>query len=167
MPLEGVEPLLTLAEVGLGLSGFAAIILVLTKRLDSVPTETALTFRYMVLNALFPAVFVFLPLIFFGLGFGSSSWRYSAFSVCLVQTVVVWPTAIIMHRAAKAPISTVSAKTIFGIGWVIAVLAFLVQAGSILGYPQPSSAGTFLLGLWLWIVLAAFQFLQLLFGLLR
>lgn len=162
-----MEAVATLSEFALALAGFAAIALVLGEREGALPPGAVFVVRFMVVNALGPAILALLALVLAQVGVPQPGlWRLcsgvylagAAFSGMLslrYERDLIRAGQLILNRGLNVGI------------WIAVFVAHAIELSNLIGVPAPPSAGLFLLGLWTLLAIGAFQFVALLFVVLR
>jgi hypothetical protein len=162
-----IDQLLGFSEIALALAGFAAIALVLGRREGVLPSGSAYVVRFMVVNALGPALLALFAFVLQLLGVPEPAlWRLCS-GLYLVVAVFLLLLSLRQERELKQSGELLLPKTFARAMWGGALLAHVVQVSNLVGYPTGPSAGVFLLGLWVLLSLAAVQFVTLLFLSLR
>jgi hypothetical protein len=164
--MEGSEALSALAEVAIGITGFAAIALVLSRSRDSLSPDILLVIRTMIVNGVFLALLALFPWV---LASGTlpptEVWRWSSGAFVFGVLFVVWPVYVREQRALgplQAGLFRLSLVT-----WGLAGLMMLVQVANLLGWPLSPSFSAFYLGLWLGLSVPGIAFVFLIYRLLR
>jgi hypothetical protein len=162
-----MEATATLCEFALALAGFAAIALVLGQREGALPAGAVFVVRFMVVNALGPAMLALLALVLAQVGVPEPAlWRLCSALYLIGATYFGWLSLRHERQLAQAG-ELLFTRGLNGMAQVGVVLAHAVELSNLIGFPAAPSAGLFLLGLWLLLALAAFQFVALLFLVLR
>lgn len=161
--MDAFDTLLTLAEVSLGLAGFAGIVVVFGRGRDELPAADA--FRLLALVGCSLGT-LFLSLISVALGFlgvaepGLWQWSSALFVASLVPVHVF---AFVRVRRDVAEILEVVPVYLLPIGVCLFVTNFIAQICNSLGVGWSPSFGVYFLGLLLYLGFAAVQFARMLF----
>lgn len=162
-----MDSLGTFSEFALALAGFAAIALVLGQRQGAIPPGAIYIVRFMVVNALGPALLALLALVLAEATMPEPLlWRVCS-AIYLAVAVFFGLLSLRQQRALAS-----SGELIFtgplNVGvWLASLAAHLVELLNLVGFPLPPSLGLFLLGLWILLAVAGVQFVALLFLVLR
>jgi hypothetical protein len=141
---DSSDPFLTLAEVGIGLAGFAGIVVALTKRVAPLTSGEAVLVRELILNSLAVVLLALLPVGLVLLGSqGAGVWRgLSAFHAALI-VLVAWPSlALQVRRVPSHQRDPTTYLVIVAVGALAVALQFL-NASTLLFSP---SAGVYFFG---------------------
>jgi hypothetical protein len=162
-----VEAVATFCEVALALAGFAAIALVLGQREGAIPPGAIYIVRFMVINALGPALLSLLAIVLAELGMGEPALWRACSGVYVAAALFVGLLSLRHQRALSRAGELVFTGVLNASVWGGSFLAHAIELSNLLGYPAAPSAGLFLLGLWVLLAVAAVQFVALLFLVLR
>jgi len=162
-----LDPFGTFSEFALALAGFAAIALVLGQRQEALPPGAVHIVRFMVVNALGPALLSLLAGLLVVTGFPRPLLWQLGSGAYLAVAVFFGLLSLRQERELAR-----SGELAFGPGlhyafWTGTLAAHGIQAWNLLGLSGAPSAGLFLVGLWVLLLVAAVQFVALLFSLLR
>jgi hypothetical protein len=123
--------------------------------------------RFMVVNALGPALLALLAVVFQLLAVPEPGlWRLCS-GLYLGSAAFVGVLSLRQERSLARAGELVFAPSLSRPIWAGAFLAHLVQLSNLIGFPLEPSIGVFLLGLWMLLLLAGVQFVALLFLALR
>lgn len=161
--VDRIDQLISFSEFALALAGFAAISLALGRREGSLPAGSAYVVQFMVVNALGPALLALLAAVLHQLAIPQDLlFRFCSGLYLLVA--VFFATLSLRRERALASTGSLVLPTGLSRGlWSGSMLAHLVQLSNFVGYPVDPSVGVFLLGLWILLLMAAIQFISLLF----
>jgi len=168
MPAERrVEAIATLSEFALALAGFAAIALVLGQREGALPPGAIYVVRFMVVNALGPAILSLLAVVLAQVGVPEPGlWRLcSAFY--LAGGAFFGALSLRHQRDLSRTGQLILTRSLHYALWIGSFVAHAIELSNLIGYPWPPSAGMFLLGLWVLLAMAGLQFVALLFLVLQ
>jgi len=161
--LEASDTLLTLAEISLGLAGFAGIVVVFGRGPGALPPADSLR-----LVALVGASFgtLFLSLIPIALGFVGVAepelWQWS--SAIMVALIVPGHVIGALHiRRIAAEMFEVTPVYLLGIGACLLLSNLIAQICNCLGVASLPNFGVYLFGLIVYLGFAATQFARMLF----
>ena len=161
--MEASDTLLTLAEVSLGLAGFAGIVIVFGRGPGALPPADS--FRLLALVSCSLAT-LFLSLISIALGFVGVTepelWQWSS-AMMVALAVPAHLFAFSRVRRDAAEIFEVLPAFMLPIGASFFVANFVAQICNALGVAWVPSFGVYLFGLILYLLFAAFQFARMLF----
>ncbi len=165
--MEGSDALSALAEVAIGITGFAAIALVLSRSRDSLSPDILLVIRTVIVNGVFIALLALFPWV---LAFGTlpptEVWRWSSGAFVFGVLFVVWP-VYIREQRALGPRPDAGVSRVLVVGWGLGGLALIVHLANLFGWPLSPSFSAFYLGLWLALLIAGIEFVFLIYRLLR
>jgi hypothetical protein len=163
MQLEAADTLLTLAEVSLGLAGFAGIVVVFGRGPGALPPADSLR-----LAALVGASFgtLFLSLIPIALGFVGvpepELWQWSS-AIMVVLVAPAHGVGMLRIRRIADEIFEVTPVYLLGIAAFLFLGNLIAQVCNSLGVGSLPMFGVYLFGLILYLVFAATQFARMLF----
>jgi hypothetical protein len=159
--MDPVSTLVGFAEVSVAIAGFAAIVLVLGTRADSLEPHHAANIRVMVLNGVASALFCLFSVAV--LAFEISSplvWRLlSGFGLALLIGASIMNYALFLRHLPPAPRTAT-------VWWSFAAVAGLIQLANAVGAIATPSFALFLLGLVVVLSQAGAQFVQMVYALL-
>ena len=165
--MEGADGLSALAEVAIGIAGFSAIALVLSRSNDSLSPDLLLVIRTVIVNGVFAAFLALFPWI---LASGTlpptEVWRWSSGAFVFGVLFVVGPVHVREQRAL-GPLQDTGLSRLSLVTWGLAGLMLLVQVANLLGWPLSPSFSAFYLGLWLGLSVPGIAFVFLIYRLLR
>lgn len=159
---EAAGALLTLAEIGIGLVGFAGLILAVTRRTSSMSRIEVLQLQELVRAGLGAAALALVPVGAMLVGAsGPALWRTASGIHVLIVAAGAFPMIAYelrrIPRAERAP--TLPAVT-YGLGSV----CVLIQGANVVGWPFGVSPGPYFLGVLVPLGVAALYFTRLLFS---
>ena len=165
--MEGSDALSALAEVAIGIAGFAAIALVLSRSRDSLSPDLLFVIRTMIVNGVITAFLALFPWV---LASGTlpptEIWRWSSGACVFGVLFVAWP-VYIREQRALGPQHDTGVSRLFVVGWSLGGLMLLVHVANLFGWPLSPSFSAFYLGLWLGLSVAGISFVFLIYRLLR
>jgi hypothetical protein len=165
--MEGSDALSGLAEVAIGITGFAAIALVLIRSRDSLPPNILLVIRTMIVNGVFIAFLALFPWV---LASGTlpptEVWRWSSGVFVFGVLFVVMP-VYAREQRALGPLPDTGLLRLSLVTWGLAGLMLLVHVANLFGWPLSPSFSAFYLGLWLGLSVPGIAFVFLIYRLLR
>ncbi len=165
--MEGSEALSALAEIAIGIAGFAAITLVLSRNRDSLSPELLFVIRTMIVNSMLTAFLALFPWVLQSATLlRSEVWRWSSAAWVLFVLFVVWP-VYIREQRALALRADAGVFRLAVVGWGLGGLAMVVHCANVFGWPLDPSFSAFYLGLWLALGVAGISFVFLIYRLLR
>jgi hypothetical protein len=161
--LEAFDALLTLAEVSLGLAGFAGIVVVFGRGPGILPPADTLRLAALV-GASFGTLFLSLTSIALGfLGVPEPElWQWSS-AIMVVVFVPVHVVGMLRVRRIAADMFEVTPVYLFVIGALLFVGNLIAQVCNSLGVGSLPIFGVYLFGLILYLGFAAMQFARMLF----
>ena len=162
-----MEALGTFSEFALALAGFAAVALVLVQRGGALPPGAIYVVRFMVVNALGPALLALLALVLLETGVSEPLlWRLC--SGVYLSFAIFFAALSLRHQRELSEKGELLLEGALNTGvWAGAFLAHALQLVNLIGFPAGPSLGLFLLGLWVLLLMAGVQFVALLFVVLR
>ena len=163
--MEGSEALSALAEIAIGIAGFAAIALVLSRNRDSLSPDLLYVIRTMIVSSVLTAFFALFPWILAPLP-PTEVWRWSSGAFVFTGIFVVGPVYIREQRALGSLPDT-GFPRLFIVGWGLGGLVTIVHFANLFGWPLSPSFSAFYLGLWLSLSTAGITFVFLIYRLLR
>ena len=165
--MEGSEALAALAEIAIGIAGFAAIALVLSRNRDSLSPELLFIIRTMIVNSVLTAFLALFPWVLESVTLlPPEVWRWSSGAWVLCVLFVVWP-VYIREQRALALRNDAGVFRLSIVGWGLGGLALIVHFANLFGWPLDPSFSAFYLGLWLALGVAGISFVFLIYRLLR
>jgi len=165
--MEGADALSALAEVAIGIAGFSAIALVLSRSHDSLSPDILLVIRTVIVNGVFAAFLALFPWILAsGILPPTELWRWCSGAFVLGVLFVVGPVHLWEQRAL-GPLQDTGLVRLSRVTWGLAGLMLLVQVSNLLGWPLSPSFSAFYLGLWLALSVPGIAFVFLIYRLLR
>jgi hypothetical protein len=149
----------TTAEVAVAFTGFIGIFLVLATRESRFLPGESWSIRLIVVCSVAPAFFAVLPLILFSLGLaGANLWRVCS-GVILASGLLAAP--YMTRRLRELPAEEGRALNLM---FWFALLALFAAIVNLFGWPVPPSGGLYLVVIWSIIVVAAGNFVGLIFS---
>jgi hypothetical protein len=140
---------------------------VLGRHEGALSAGSAYIVRFMVVNALGPALLALLAVVLQLLAVPEPAlWRLCS-GLYLGSAVFVGALSFREERSLARAGELFFAPSLSRSIWTGAFLAHLVQLSNLIGFPLEPSIGVFLLGLWMLLLLAGIQFVALLFLALR
>jgi hypothetical protein len=165
--MEGSDALSALAEVAIGIAGFAAIALVLSRSRDSLSPDILLVVRTMIVNAVFVAFLALFPWVLVsGTLPPTEVWRWSS-GVFVFGVIFVVSPVYIREQRALGPLQDTGLARLSLVNWSLAGLMLLVHVANLFGWPLSPSFSAFYLGLWLGLIVPGIAFVYLIYRLLR
>ena len=175
--MQYAETFQTIAEVSIGVAGFASIVLVLTRDSAAGVSEfDAMRTRLLVVFSLSPVLLAFVPTTLASAGLsGDTLWR-SASTIVLVAASVTWYRTYqnIFHavRSAGGYRALPSAESAGGAIFLptllaLAIVHLLSRAANCFAVPNPPGPFLYLVGLLAYLTVAILQFARILFLRLR
>ena len=162
-----MEALGTFSEFALALAGFAAIALVLVQRGGTLPPGAIYVVRFMVVNALGPAMLALFALILVEAEVSEPLlWRICS-GVYLAVAVFFGSLSLRQQGELQRSGDLLLSKTLYATFWTGAFVGHAIQLVNLIGFPAGPSMALFLAGLWMLLAVAAAQFVALLFVVLR
>jgi hypothetical protein len=165
--VEGSDALFALSEVAIGVAGFSAVALVLSRNRDSLSPELLFIIRTSSVNgvtvaflALFPWVLTYASLSPAGV------WRWSSGAVLFSILFIAWTVVVRDQRVLGSPHDT-GIFRMNVVAWDLIGFSTVVHSGNLLGWPCHPSFSAFYLGLWLSLSVAGIAFCFLIYRLLR
>lgn len=159
---EAAGALLTLAEIGIGLVGFAGLILAVTRRRSSMSRIEVIQLRELVRAGLGAAALALVPVGAMLLGAaGSTLWRTASGIHVLIVAAGAFPMiALEIRRIPPAERDPTLPAVTYGFG----LLGILIQGANVVGWPFGVSPGTYFLGVLVPLGAASLYFTRLLFS---
>ena len=143
--MEGSDALLALSEIAIGIAGFSAIALVLSRNRDSLSPELLFIIRTSTINGVTNAFLALFPWV---LAFASLSpagvWRWSSGVVLLAILFVSW-TVVVRDQRVLDPLHDVGIFRMNVVAWVLMGLSTVVHLANLLGWPFHPSFSAFYL----------------------
>lgn len=139
----------------------------LGRREDVLPSGSAYVVQFMVINALGPALLALLAAVLLQLDLPADLLLRLCSGLYLLVAAFFAVLSLRRERALASAGELVLPPGLSRGLWAGSVLAHLVQLSNLVGYPAGPSVGVFLLGLWILLLMAAIQFVALLFLALR
>ena len=165
--MEGSDGLTALAEIAIGIAGFAAITLVLSSSRDSLSPHLLFIIRTMIVNSVMTAFLALFPWVLVSHALPSAEvWRWSSAAFVFGVLVLVWP-VYIRELRALGPQSDTGVSRLLIVGWSLGGLAMVIHLANIFGWPLSPSFSMFYLGLWLALTVAGLAFVFIIYRLLR
>ena len=165
--MEGSDALSALAEVAIGIAGFSAIALVLSRSRDSLSPVILLVIRTVIVNGVFVAFLALFPWV---LASGTlpptEVWRWSSGAFVFGVLVIVWP-VYLRELRALGPLKDTGLWRLSLVTWGLAGIMMLVHVANLSGWPLSPSFSAFYLGLWLGLCVPGIAFVFLIYRLLR
>ncbi len=155
-----------MAQVGIGLGGFVAILVAIGGRDRALDPFAANFARLIIVNSLAILLGSLAAAGFLSLDLPEPlTWKLSSgFSLMLIALAA--PLARYEQRSHGGSGDRLG-TSIEWMAWILALLAVLVFIGNIIEYPQPTSFFAFYLGFFLITFITAAEFLYLVYALLR
>ncbi len=163
--MEGSEALSALAEIAIGIAGFAAIALVLSRNRDSLSPDLLYIILTMIVSSVMIAFFALFPWILAPLP-PTEVWRWSSGAFVFSGIFVAGPVYLRQQRAL-GPLPDTGFSRLFIVGWGLGGFMFIVHFANLFGWPLSPSFSAFYLGLWLGLSTAGITFVFLIYRLLR
>jgi hypothetical protein len=155
------DSLLTLSEIGVGLVGFAALVLAITRPDAPLNAEQTFQLRELVRSGLVSALLALLPI---GLGLAGLAapnlWRLV--SGCHVIFLILATAAVNLERRTVPPEERQQPFAVLIL--VVAVAMFLLQLGNAVGWPAEPSPAPYFFAVVLGLVISGAYFMRLLFA---
>lgn len=156
-----MEATATLSEFALALAGFAAIALVLGQREGALPPGAVYVVRFMVVNALGPAILSLLAIVLAQVGIPEPGlWRVCS-GLYLAGVTYFGALAVRHERALTRGGQLVFTRGLNYTVWIGIFVAHAIELSNLIGFPASPSAGVFLLGLCVMLAMAALLFVVL------
>lgn len=126
--------------------------------------KDVVSIRSIVTCSMSPVFYAVFPLLAAGLGLqGPALWRISS-GVVAVSSTAIWSSVIISIRRWPVEERKPDSDALVLIGWLSGFLALICHTLNLVAWPWPASAGLYLLGVWLVILIAALYFVNLIFS---
>lgn len=135
----------------------------LGRREGILSSGTAYVVQFMVLNAIGPALLAMLAVVLYLLGVPESLLLRACSAVYLATASYFVALSLRRERTLATSGELVLPRGLGRAIWGLALIAHLVQISNLIGFPAGPSVGVFLLGLWILLLMAAIQFVALLF----
>ena len=159
---EAAGALLTLAEIGIGLVGFAGLILAVTRRTSAMSRIEAIQLRELVRAGLGAVALALIPVGALLIGAtGPPLWRLASAVHVLVVAAGTFP--LIAGEVRSIPPENRD-RTLPVVTYGFGSICVLVQGTNVLGWPLPVSPGTYFLGVLVPLAVAGLYFTRLLFS---
>lgn len=160
---ESIDALLTLAEVGIGLAGFAGIVVALTKREAPLTSAHVLLVRELILNSLAVVLLALLPAGLALLGsHGAGVWRGVSSLHAVLIVLVAWPSLVLQVRGIPAEQRDPVTYLVSGVLGATAVVLQFLNASALL---FPPSGGVYFFGVCVGpLAIGAVHFVRVLFA---
>ena len=163
--MQGSDVLLTFAELGVGLGGFASIFLALTRRDGRLAPSDAYRVRWMLINSLGAAGLAVIPVTLHALGIEAPLlWRVASAAHVAMMLAGTLPAAFVQSRRLEKPERAQISSLVHGFGWAVAAAVFAAQGLNLVGWPASPAAGPYLLSTALMLILGGVHFIGLLFS---
>jgi hypothetical protein len=161
--LDAYDTLLTLAEVSIGLAGFAGIVVVLGRGPGALPAADSLRLAALVGASLGTLFLSLAPIALNALGLSEPEvWRWSS-AVMVILAVPAHLFGVLRIRRIASEMFEVTPVPMLVTGAFLLSANLVAQACNAVGAPWRPSFGVYLSGLILYLGFAAFQFARLLF----
>ncbi|MCA9510757.1 MAG: hypothetical protein R3E88_11190 [Myxococcota bacterium] len=158
-----MEALGTFAEFSLALAGFAAIALVLVERGGALPPGAFYVVRFMVVNAIGPALLSLLAIVVLAGGVPEPvAWRLCS-GVYLAVALFFGLLSVRQQRRLASSGELLFTGALNAAVWSGAMLAHALEVANLAGVLGGPSLALFLGGLWMLLAVAGVQFVALLF----
>ena len=141
--------------------------MILGRREGVLPAGSAYVVRFMVINALGPALLALLAFVLWRLAVPEPLLWWICSGTYLGTAAFFSLLSLRQERALRGAGADLMPRALSGTFWAGASLSHAIQLVNLVGYPAAPSDGMFLLGLWVLLVIAAAQFVFLLFASLR
>jgi hypothetical protein len=158
-------PLLeTTAEISITLAGFVGIFLALASKDEKFQTTDVVSIISIVTCSMSPVFYAVFPIIAATLGLHEPLlWQISS-GVVVIASTAIWISVIISIRRWRIEERTPDSRVLIVSGWVCGFLALICHVVNLVAWPWAASAGVYLLGVWLIILIAALYFVNLIFS---
>lgn len=161
--MDAFDTLLTLAEVSIGLAGFAGIVMVFGRGPGELPAADSFRLLALVGCSLGTLFLSLVPIALNGVGLPEPElWQWSS-AILLAVAIPAHVFAFARWRRDAAEILEVVPIPLLPIGACAFLLNFVAQICNALGVGWPPRFGVYLLGLLLYLLFAAIQFARMLF----
>jgi hypothetical protein len=152
--MEGSEYLLTSAEIGVALAGFAALVIVVRQRAaDELSYGDRIAVASLIERGLMAALFSFLPLLLLGLGLAAGVvWFCASGTLSIYMFSLAWRSAA--NRKRDPQTSELVLRPLYITLTTIGLAMAVVQAAHSIGVGIQQSVWWYLLGL-TWLLTAA------------
>ena len=160
--MEPVGALSALAEISVGLAGFAAIVLVFGSR-GQVDAESAALVRVLISTAVGCALLSIFGIAVLGLGVDPPrAWRISS-AVTVVSFVAM---TVLNYRLFLRDVTPRLYSTSALIGHALSLICLCLHLSNVLQFPAPASFGVFYAGQAALLSLAGYSFIYMIYELL-
>jgi hypothetical protein len=161
--LEAFDTLLTLAEVSLGLAGFAGIIVVFGRGPGALPPADSLRLAALVGASLGTLFLSLIPVALSAVGVPEPElWQWSS-AIMVALIVPGHVVGMLRIRRIAAEVFEVTPVYLLAFGGCLLLGNLITQICNFLGVAWPPSFGVYLFGLILYLGFAATQFARMLF----
>lgn len=161
--MDAFDTLLTLAEVSIGLAGFAGIVVVFGRGPGALPPADSLRLAALVGASLGTLFFSLTPIALNALGLSEPElWQWSS-AIMVAFVVPAHLIGVLRIRRIAAEMLEVAPVHLFAIGALLLLGNIVAQVCNSVGAPWLPSFGVYLSGLIVYLGFAAFQFARLLF----
>jgi len=158
-----MEALSTFVESSIALAGFAAIALVLVERGGALPSGAFYIVRFMVVNALGPAMLALLAIVLLAGDVREDIvWRACS-AIYLAAATYFGVVSLRQQRKLSASGELLFRGSLNAAVWSGAMLAHAIELANFVGVGPAPSIAVFLGGLWVLLAVAGVQFVALLF----
>ena len=159
---EAAGALLTLAEIGIGLVGFAGLVLAVTRRTSTMSRNEVVQLRELVRAGLGAAALALVPVGALLLGAtGPTLWRTASGVHVLIVVGGAFP---VVAYEVRRILPEDREPTLQAVTYGFGAVCVLVQGSNLIGWPFPASPGTYFLGVLVPLGAAAVYFTRLLFS---
>ena len=160
--MEAFDTLLTLAEVSLGLAGFAGIVVVFGRGRGALPPADSLRLAALVSASLGTLFFSLIPIALHFLGVGEPElWQWSS-AIMVVAIVPAHAIGAVRIRQIASQMFEVTPVYLLGFGACVLLGNLIAQVSNALGVGSLPSFGVYLAGLIVYLAFAATQFARML-----
>jgi hypothetical protein len=161
--LDAFETLLTLAEVSIGLAGFAGIVVVFGRGPGALPPADSLRLAALVGASLGTLFLSLMPIVLNALGLSEPElWQWSS-AIMVIFAVPAHVIGLLRIRRIASEMLEVVPFHLIAVGVFLLLGNLAAQVCNSVGAPWLPSFGVYLSGLILYLGFAAFQFARLLF----
>jgi hypothetical protein len=163
--LQESDALLTFAELGVGLGGFASIFLALTRRDGRLARSDAYRVRWMLINSLGAAGLALVPVTLHSLGLEPPLlWRLASVLHLITMLVGTVPVALLQGTQLGTEERAEMNSLLQIFGWFVAVTVLLAQGLNTIAWPFGPEAGPYMLSTALMLFMGGVHFIGLLFN---